>query len=79
MPGVRRLEGCEGTVLFSLTLQVEQLAEQLHEAGADRKDLDDTLRFLQGVRDTKNRDVEQLKVKWIPYLEQRLLQTEGVL
>jgi hypothetical protein len=82
IPSVDRRGAAEGTALVGLTTLAEELAEQLGEPGAERRDLVDTLAHLARLTDAMTRfpDLaarepqasQELRLKWIPYLEQRL-------
>jgi hypothetical protein len=82
IPSVDRRGAAEGTALVGLTTLAEELAEQLGQPGAERRDLVDTLAHLARLDDALTRfpDLaarepqasQELRLKWIPYLEQRL-------
>src|SRR6266849_8966096 len=82
IPSVDRRGAAEGTALVGLTTLAEELAEQLGQPGAERRDLVDTLAHLVRLNDAMTRfpDLaarepqvsQELRSKWIPYLERRL-------
>lgn len=75
-PVVRRLEGAEGSLVVVLTMQVEELARELGESGADRRDLTDSIECLRSVLSkTQGRKVV-FNPGWLTYLEARLAQVE---
>ena len=68
-PYVNRANPPEGSALVGITVLVEELASDLGVAGAEHRDLSDTLGFLKQLRG----DAGEYE-RWIPYLEQRLSQ-----
>ena len=71
-PVVRRQEPAEGSGVVCLTLQVERLAHEVGEPGADEKDLRDTVAFLKSMPANTKAQVVEIKRDWLPYLEGRL-------
>jgi hypothetical protein len=73
-PVVRRLDGPEGSGVVCLTIQVESLARQLQEPGADGKDLADSIAFMKAIAATVKGQAAEMNAAWLPYLEARLAQ-----
>ena len=67
-PNVMRNHPAEGAVLCSLTVLVEDVAHSGSVAGADERDIRDTVEFLNQL---PRGSVEELQ-SWVPYLESRL-------
>ena len=76
-PAVQRQHPAEGSGVVTLTIQVEQLAHELGEAGAGARDLADALRYLHDLPPTVKGEVAEMKREWLPYLEARLGETKG--
>jgi hypothetical protein len=55
-----------------LTIQVEQLAQELGSAGVGLDDLAHVVGFLRSLPPEVEGKAAELKAKWLPYLEQRL-------
>ena len=72
-PVARRRQGPEGSLILSLTMQVEELANELGEPGVDITDLADSAEFLRSLSPTKEEALTKLRRDWLPYLEDRLL------
>lgn len=70
--------GPEGSTLMSLTIVVEQLAEELGEPGASQRDLADTLELLRGLNSTGRQELSETRRLWIPYLEGRVIPDDVV-
>jgi hypothetical protein len=75
-PAVRR-DGPEGSVIVSLTIQVEWLARQLGEPGAAERDLADSVRLMKGIAGTATGRAAETNASWLPRLEARLAESAG--
>jgi hypothetical protein len=71
-PGVQRHQPAEGSVLVTLTIQAEQLAEQLGETGASKRDLADTAEYLRSMPPATKGQAGEIRRDWLPYFEARL-------
>ena len=71
-PVVRRQAPPEGAGIISLTIQVEQLAEELGEPGAGERDLRDAAEFLRAMPSSARGTAAQTQHDWLPYFEARL-------
>jgi hypothetical protein len=67
-PHVMRNHPAEGAALANLTVLVEEVAHSRGIAGADERDVRDTIEFLKQL---PQGSVEELQ-SWVPYLESRL-------
>jgi hypothetical protein len=71
-PHVIRDSPPEVSALVCLTIAVEQLAHELHQAGAEERDLRDSYGSLAELRDSRKQSLREMRAAWLPYLHQRL-------
>jgi len=68
-PVIVRTNPAEGSVLLCCTMLVEELAHELHQPGAEKADISDSLAYVKLMPEGAN--VDDLRA-WIPYLESRM-------
>jgi hypothetical protein len=76
-PGVQRQQPAEGSVLVTLAIQAEQLAEQLGETGASTRDLADAAQYLRSMPPATKGQAGEIRRDWLPYFEARLALSTG--
>jgi hypothetical protein len=76
-PGVERQNPAEGSVLVTLAIQAEQLAETLGQPGASARDLADAARYLRSLSPEAKGQAGEIRRDWLPYFEARLAHVTG--
>ena len=62
----------QGTTHLMLTIQVEQLGNELSEPRANPIDLAAAASFIRAMPDSTNEQSAEIKREWLPYIEGRL-------
>jgi len=76
--GVNRHAPHAGACLLSLTIQVEQLAQELGEPGASWQDIIDSLQLLRALPEASSGAEAETRRAWLPYFEARVGDTGAV-
>ena len=71
-PDVIRDSPPEMSALVCLTMTIEQLAHELHQPGADERDLRDSYASLAELRALRKDSLRRMRAAWLPYLHRRL-------